>query len=73
MSILGFRPKQYDAPQRWPKHNVRYALGRNVNHGALVEPIRCVTSKPVVGPEQVEALRLMLVETAKEPPLCGGL
>jgi hypothetical protein len=51
MSILGFRLKQHDAPHRCPKHNVRYALRRNVNHGALVEPIRCVTSKPVVGPE----------------------
>ena len=69
MSILGFRLKQHDAPHRCPKHNVRYALRRNVNHGALVEPIRCVTSKPVVAQKHVEALRLKLAETAKEPPL----
>ena len=34
-----------------PEHNVRYALRRNVNHGVLGEPIRGMTSKPVLGPE----------------------
>ena len=57
MSILGFRLKQHDAPHRCAKHNVRYALRRNVNYGALGEPIRCVTSKPV-GPETRRGLEV---------------
>jgi hypothetical protein len=51
MSILGFRLKQHDAPHNARNITFCYALRSNVNHGALVEPIRCVTSKPVVGPE----------------------
>jgi hypothetical protein len=43
--------KQHDAPHRCPKHKVRYALRRDVNQGALGEPVRYVTSKPLVGPE----------------------
>jgi hypothetical protein len=51
MSILGFHLKQYDVPHRCPKHNVRYALRRDVNRGALGGACPPCDSTPVVSPE----------------------
>ena len=53
MSILGFRPKQRDAPYRCPKHDVRYALRRDVNQGTLVRgcPVGDIED-PWWGPER---------------------